>query len=153
MKAAQTYIKRVITHPSFKNISFKEVLGLMENMDQGECIIRPSSKVRSLVCCIQMREFRATAHSITSVSILVIQVGLASLKGWENRVLITILESISGNSSPKTRKLSILRIKLVTIVYHAIKETFMEYDDCGFGARGLLHKSRISLVLLKNGIF
>lgn len=45
MKAAQTYIKRVITHPSFKNISFKEVISLMENMDQGECIIRPSSKV------------------------------------------------------------------------------------------------------------
>lgn len=45
MKAAQTYVKRVITHPSFKNISFKETITLMENMEQGECIIRPSSKV------------------------------------------------------------------------------------------------------------
>lgn len=49
IKAAQTYIKRVITHPSFKNISFKEALDLMEHMDQGECIIRPSSKVSKIV--------------------------------------------------------------------------------------------------------
>lgn len=45
MKTAQTYIKRVIVHPSFRNVSFKEAVNLMENMDPGECIIRPSSKV------------------------------------------------------------------------------------------------------------
>lgn len=39
------YIKRVIVHPSFHNISFKECEKLMAGMDQGEVIIRPSSKV------------------------------------------------------------------------------------------------------------
>ncbi|XP_065201238.1 transcription elongation factor SPT6 [Planococcus citri] len=44
MKTSQTYTKRVIVHPSFHNISFSKAVALMENMDQGECIIRPSSK-------------------------------------------------------------------------------------------------------------
>ena len=48
MKAAHTYIKRVITHPSFKNCSFKEAIILLKNIDQGECLIRPSSKVSTL---------------------------------------------------------------------------------------------------------
>ncbi|CAG7720260.1 unnamed protein product [Allacma fusca] len=43
-KLKQTYIKRVIVHPSFKNISFRESEKLMEQMDQGEVIVRPSSK-------------------------------------------------------------------------------------------------------------
>jgi hypothetical protein len=47
-KHLQTYVRRVIVHPSFKNISFKELIPLMDQMDQGEVIIRPSSKVRSL---------------------------------------------------------------------------------------------------------
>ena len=42
------YVKRVIVHPSFKNISFKEAERLLAEMEQGECIVRPSSKVRSL---------------------------------------------------------------------------------------------------------
>ena len=41
------YVKRVIVHPSFKNISFKEAERLLAEMEQGECIVRPSSKVRS----------------------------------------------------------------------------------------------------------
>lgn len=45
LKTSQTYTKRVIVHPSFYNISFSKAVALMENMDQGECIIRPSSKV------------------------------------------------------------------------------------------------------------
>lgn len=45
IKLKQTYIKRVIVHPSFKNISFRESEKLMEQMDQGEVIVRPSSKV------------------------------------------------------------------------------------------------------------
>ena len=39
------YVKRVIVHPSFKNISFKDAERLLAEMDQGECIVRPSSKV------------------------------------------------------------------------------------------------------------
>lgn len=44
-KQQHAYIKRVIVHPSFHNISFKEAEKLMANLDQGECIVRPSSKV------------------------------------------------------------------------------------------------------------
>ena len=40
------YIKRVIAHPYFHNVSFKECEKLLANMDQGDVIIRPSSKVR-----------------------------------------------------------------------------------------------------------
>ncbi|ODN05104.1 Transcription elongation factor SPT6 [Orchesella cincta] len=43
-KQRQTYIKRVIVHPSFKNISYREAEVLMDTMDQGEVIVRPSSK-------------------------------------------------------------------------------------------------------------
>ncbi|XP_065663621.1 transcription elongation factor SPT6 isoform X2 [Hydra vulgaris] len=39
-----TYVKRVIAHPSFKNVTFKDAEKLLETMDQGECIVRPSSK-------------------------------------------------------------------------------------------------------------
>ena len=39
------YVKRVIVHPAFKNISFKDAERLLAEMDQGECIVRPSSKV------------------------------------------------------------------------------------------------------------
>ncbi|XP_052133580.1 transcription elongation factor SPT6 [Frankliniella occidentalis] len=44
MKQQHAYIKRVIVHPSFHNISFKEAEKLMASLDQGECIVRPSSK-------------------------------------------------------------------------------------------------------------
>ncbi|KAG8195803.1 hypothetical protein JTE90_004806 [Oedothorax gibbosus] len=40
----QVYFKRVIVHPSFKNVSYKESEKLLESMDQGDVIIRPSSK-------------------------------------------------------------------------------------------------------------
>ena len=40
----QTYTTRVIIHPSFKNIGFQEAERLLVTMDQGEGIIRPSSK-------------------------------------------------------------------------------------------------------------
>jgi transcription elongation factor SPT6 len=43
-KNRHTYIKRVIVHPSFHNIDFKEAERLMAGMDQGDVIIRPSSK-------------------------------------------------------------------------------------------------------------
>lgn len=45
MKQRQTYIKRVIVHPAFHNISYGDAEKLMANMEQGEVIIRPSSKV------------------------------------------------------------------------------------------------------------
>lgn len=44
VKQRQTYIKRVIVHPAFQNISFMEAEKIMANMDQGEVVIRPSSK-------------------------------------------------------------------------------------------------------------
>lgn len=40
----QTYVKRVIVHPSFKNCTFAEAERLLMSMDQGEAIFRPSSK-------------------------------------------------------------------------------------------------------------
>ncbi|KAA0186889.1 hypothetical protein HAZT_HAZT009216 [Hyalella azteca] len=43
-KKSRTYHKRVIAHPSFHNIDYKEVDKLLSAMDQGEAIIRPSSK-------------------------------------------------------------------------------------------------------------
>ncbi|XP_037068025.1 LOW QUALITY PROTEIN: transcription elongation factor SPT6-like, partial [Pollicipes pollicipes] len=43
-KEAQTYLKRVIVHPAFHNIDFKEARRLLATMDQGEAIIRPSSQ-------------------------------------------------------------------------------------------------------------
>jgi len=43
-QARQTYVKRVIAHPSFHNIDYKMCEKLMLNMDQGDIIIRPSSK-------------------------------------------------------------------------------------------------------------
>uniref|UniRef100_UPI00358E2347 transcription elongation factor SPT6 isoform X2 n=1 Tax=Myxine glutinosa TaxID=7769 RepID=UPI00358E2347 len=39
-----TYVKRVIVHPSFRNINFKEAERAMEELDQGDVIVRPSSK-------------------------------------------------------------------------------------------------------------
>ncbi|XP_053375824.1 transcription elongation factor SPT6-like isoform X2 [Mercenaria mercenaria] len=44
IQARQAYIKRVIAHPNFHNIGYKECEKILSNMDQGECIIRPSSK-------------------------------------------------------------------------------------------------------------
>jgi transcription elongation factor SPT6 len=43
-KARQQYTKRVIVHPSFHNISYADAVKLLKNMDQGEVIVRPSSK-------------------------------------------------------------------------------------------------------------
>ncbi|VDI00276.1 transcription elongation factor SPT6 [Mytilus galloprovincialis] len=43
-QARQSYVKRVIAHPSFHNIGYKECEKILANMDQGEAIIRPSSK-------------------------------------------------------------------------------------------------------------
>ncbi|CAB3227159.1 unnamed protein product [Arctia plantaginis] len=43
-KERMQYVKRVIVHPAFHNISFAEAEKLMEKMAQGEVIVRPSSK-------------------------------------------------------------------------------------------------------------
>ncbi|GAB0093481.1 Transcription elongation factor SPT6 [Sergentomyia squamirostris] len=43
-KQRHHYITRVIFHPAFHNKSYTEALKIMEKMDQGEVIIRPSSK-------------------------------------------------------------------------------------------------------------
>lgn len=40
----QQYTKRIIIHPAFHNKSYAETLKLMATMDQGEVVIRPSSK-------------------------------------------------------------------------------------------------------------
>uniref|UniRef100_A0A1B0BJV8 Transcription elongation factor SPT6 n=1 Tax=Glossina palpalis gambiensis TaxID=67801 RepID=A0A1B0BJV8_9MUSC len=44
VQAKQQYVKRVIVHPSFHNKSYAEVVKIMETMDQGEVVVRPSSK-------------------------------------------------------------------------------------------------------------
>lgn len=46
-KERMQYVKRVIVHPAFHNISFAEAEKLMDKMAQGEVIVRPSSKVCS----------------------------------------------------------------------------------------------------------
>ena len=43
-KRGPSYTKRVITHTSFHNISFKEAERMLAKMDLGDYIIRPSSK-------------------------------------------------------------------------------------------------------------
>lgn len=43
-KTRQQYTKRVIVHSSFQNISYAEAIKLLGTMDQGEVIVRPSSK-------------------------------------------------------------------------------------------------------------
>jgi len=45
MRVLSAYIKRVIAHPSFHNVDYKTCEKLMDSMDQGDVIIRPSSKV------------------------------------------------------------------------------------------------------------
>lgn len=42
--ARQTYVKRIIVHPAFHNKSYNDVIKILADMDQGEAIIRPSSK-------------------------------------------------------------------------------------------------------------
>ena len=37
------FVKRVVTHPSFHNITFKDAEKMLAKMEQGEAIIRPSS--------------------------------------------------------------------------------------------------------------
>uniref|UniRef100_A0A8D8RJL4 Transcription elongation factor SPT6 n=1 Tax=Cacopsylla melanoneura TaxID=428564 RepID=A0A8D8RJL4_9HEMI len=44
IKQRQQYVKRVIVHPAFHNISYVEAEKWMKTMDQGEVIVRPSSK-------------------------------------------------------------------------------------------------------------
>ena len=63
-QAKQSYVKRVIVHPNFKNIDHKRAEKILDNLErdnsdsqdleyqQGDCIIRPSSKVRILFTCI-----------------------------------------------------------------------------------------------------
>lgn len=43
-KNRQTYIKRIIVHPSFHNIDYKKAEQMLAEADQGEVVIRPSSK-------------------------------------------------------------------------------------------------------------
>ncbi|XP_063966332.1 transcription elongation factor SPT6-like isoform X1 [Lytechinus pictus] len=42
--ASSTYVKRVIVHPSFQNITYKQAEKVMRESDVGDVIIRPSSK-------------------------------------------------------------------------------------------------------------
>lgn len=44
VKAQQQYTKRVIAHPAFRNISYAEAIKALKNAEQGEVIVRPSSK-------------------------------------------------------------------------------------------------------------
>ena len=38
------YVKRIIVHPKFKNVSYNDSLPLLAELDIGDCIIRPSSR-------------------------------------------------------------------------------------------------------------
>jgi hypothetical protein len=40
----QTYTKRVIAHPQFRNIGYQQCIALLNDMEIGDAIIRPSSK-------------------------------------------------------------------------------------------------------------
>jgi transcription elongation factor SPT6 len=42
--AKPSYVRRVIAHPSFHNITYKDAERMLQSVDQGEAIIRPSSK-------------------------------------------------------------------------------------------------------------
>lgn len=42
--SCSNYLKRVITHPLFKNIGFAECQKILENAEAGECVIRPSTR-------------------------------------------------------------------------------------------------------------
>ena len=44
VKARQQYTKRVIVHQSFHNISYAEAVKRLKSLEQGEVIVRPSSK-------------------------------------------------------------------------------------------------------------
>jgi transcription elongation factor SPT6 len=43
-QSRQTYVKRIIVHPAFHNIDYKQAEKMLATLDQGEAIIRPSSK-------------------------------------------------------------------------------------------------------------
>ena len=40
------YLKRVIVHPNFENVTFEKCLERLKYQDQGDCLFRPSSKGR-----------------------------------------------------------------------------------------------------------
>ena len=40
----QTYTKRIIAHPQFKNIGYSQAIVCLKDMSIGDAIIRPSSK-------------------------------------------------------------------------------------------------------------
>ena len=50
------YIKRVIVHPSFMNISYADAEHTLSSMEQGEAIFRPSSKV-SIVHMMKLLDY------------------------------------------------------------------------------------------------
>ncbi|KAK6102088.1 SH2 domain family protein [Brugia pahangi] len=43
-KIVTYFVKRVISHPSFHNVTFKDAERMLQKFEQGEAIIRPSSK-------------------------------------------------------------------------------------------------------------
>ena len=45
------YVKRVISHPQFHNIDYRTCVELMRDLDQGDVIIRPSSKGTDHLTC------------------------------------------------------------------------------------------------------
>lgn len=49
------YIRRVIVHPSFMNVSFDEAIKALTKMEQGEAVFRPSSKVHTSQGIVPLR--------------------------------------------------------------------------------------------------
>ena len=55
-QARQTYVKRVIAHPSFHNVDYRTSEKLLASMEQGDVVIRPSSKVTRPNCDITFKQ-------------------------------------------------------------------------------------------------
>lgn len=71
-KERAQYVKRVIVHPAFHNISFAEAEKLMDKMAQGEVIVRPSSKVLMLLSDIKL--YLILVPSNPAVTIILISI-------------------------------------------------------------------------------
>ena len=47
-KKKKQYMKRVIVHPNFENVTYEQCIKRLQFQEQGDCLFRPSSKGK---CC------------------------------------------------------------------------------------------------------
>ena len=62
VKVIFTLIQRVIAHENFSNVSYKEAVMRLNQMEQGDCIIRPSSKGADHLTCSWKIHDGVTGH-------------------------------------------------------------------------------------------